>query len=83
MGSVIQVKECLECGERYLLHIARKVCDECRAAKVVDKKPVLSKVCKGCGTEFTTVKLNKKYCTKACRKTYEHINYMRKKYELR
>lgn len=75
-------KICAHCGKTFftLLMATRYCSTKCRwdkwATKEKAAKPIFSKKCKWCGTEFTSTYKDKLYCTRKC--CTEYINHQRK-----
>lgn len=81
MTSTYQVITCIDCNKTFVAHIARKRCDACNIIKF---NKIMSKaLCKGCGEIFMTAKTNKKYCSRLCKKAYEHRQYIMQRDEVK
>jgi hypothetical protein len=71
--GVYNIKKCNNCEEEYLGHIATKLCDNCKTEEF--EKAILELVCPQCGVTFFTIKTNKRFCNKFCRKEFHREAY--------
>lgn len=81
MGTY-KVRDCLRCGKTYFIHIRSKVCKDCKTIELEKKereKPVFVLNCPECRGEFSTIKTNKKFCSRECRRTFNAKVYKERK----
>ena len=71
--SVYKIKKCDVCEKDYLGHIASKLCTKCKQKEY--EKIIQELSCPQCGTNFTTTKTNKRFCSKYCRKEFHREAY--------
>lgn len=67
--AIHKVQLCPVCKEQKVMHIAQKMCEECREKEKLREreKKMTQKICAYCWKPFLTTRSDKKYCCEECR----------------